>query len=82
MGIAALVLGIVAIIGAWIPVCNYFSLLPALVGVILGIVDLVKKKKEGGKKGMAIAGLILSGISLLIIIGWTILIAVGAMASY
>lgn len=82
MGIASMVLGIVAIIGAWIPLCNYISFLPALVGLILGIVDAVKKKKSGGKKGMAIAGIIISAISIVFIIVWTILLTIGVVASY
>lgn len=33
---------------------------PALVGLILGIVDAVKKGKTGEKKGIAIAGIVLN----------------------
>ena len=72
MAIAALVLGIISIILAIIPFCSIFSVLPAIVGLILGIIDLVKKKKNGGKKGMAITGIVLSGVAIIIIIVWIV----------
>ena len=46
MGIAALVLGIVSIIIAFVPFCGIIAFLPALVGLILGIIDLVIKNKQ------------------------------------
>ena len=72
MAIAALVLGIISIILAIIPFCSIFSVLPAIVGLILGIIDLVKKKKNGGKKGIAITGIVLSGVAIIIIIVWIV----------
>ena len=50
MGIAALILGIISIVIALIPVCGSIAFVPALVGLILGIVDTVKKGKAGEKK--------------------------------
>ncbi len=72
MAIAALVLGIISIILAIIPFCSIFSVLPAIVGLILGIIDLVKKKKNGGKKGMSITGIVLSGIAIVIMTVWLV----------
>ena len=63
MGIAALVLGILSCVIALIPVFGFFAVFTALAGIILAIVDLVQKSKKGGKKGFAIAGLILSILS-------------------
>ena len=61
LAIASMVLGIVSIVPGWcIP---YLPLLLGLVGVILGGVSLAKKQ---GGKGMAIAGLVTSIISLAI----------------
>lgn len=80
MGVAALVLGIISIIMSCIPFCNYFFIIPALVGVILGICDVVSKRKKGGKKGIGIAGMILSILSIVIIIVVTLLIAFGVVA--
>lgn len=63
MGIAALVLGIISIIIGFIPLCGSIALLPAIIGLILGIVDTVQKSKKGEKKGVSIAGLVLSAIA-------------------
>lgn len=70
MGIAALVLGIISIVIGFVPFCGVIAFIPALVGLILGIVDIVKKNKEGQPKGMAIAGTVLSALALLFIIYW------------
>jgi hypothetical protein len=62
MAIASMVLGIVSFIFS----CVFYISIPAgIVGLILGIISL--KNRKGGK-GMAIAGVILSGIGLLIAI--------------
>ena len=71
MGIASLVLGIISI--PLIPFCGIITYLPAIVGLILGIVDIVLKKKRGEKRGIAIAGTILSAISTVLITVWIIL---------
>lgn len=47
MGVAALVLGIISIVMSCVPLCNYFFIIPALVGAILGICDIVSKRKKG-----------------------------------
>ena len=59
LAIASLVLGIISIIFLCLPV---LPVLTAIIGLILGIINLVKGN-DG--KGMAIAGVILSGISLI-----------------
>ena len=75
MAVASLVLGIISIIIAWIPFCNYIVAIPALVGLILGIIALVKANKEGGKKGMSIAGIIMPVLAIAFIIYYTFVIA-------
>ena len=80
MGIAALILGIIAIITGWIPFVCLISLLLAIVGLILGIVDTVKKNKtEDKSRGISIAGLIISAISIPIII-ITSIVSFGVLA--
>lgn len=81
MGVAALVLGIISVIGGFIPACNLFFSVPALVGLILGIVDAVKKGKAGEKKGMAVAGIILNVIAFVVIIGMYVLVFAASAAS-
>lgn len=61
MGVASLVLGIIGLLFSCVP-C--FSQLLALLGFIFGIVGAAKKSKEGESKGCAIAGIVLSSITL------------------
>lgn len=56
MSIAALVLGIIALIVALIPVVGVVALLPALVGGLFGLIGSLRKK---GGRGLGIAGLLL-----------------------
>lgn len=63
LGLTALIVGIVAIVGCAIPIVNFVSIFLGIVAVILGIVGLVQKNRT---RGLAIAGLILGGIALLV----------------
>ncbi|GAA1661585.1 hypothetical protein GCM10010977_24290 [Citricoccus zhacaiensis] len=63
LGVAALVLGIIAIVIAFIPFIGMGSFLLGALAVILGIVGL---RKKGLPKGTSIAGLILGALSLII----------------
>lgn len=60
-GIAALVLGIVSLVGAFIPVINYGSGVLAFIGLVLGIVGICLKNRA---RGMAITGSILSLVAI------------------
>lgn len=70
MGIAALILGIISIIVGFVPLCGAIAYFPAIVGLVLGIVDIVLKSKKNESKGMGIAGTVLSAIALVIITLW------------
>lgn len=63
LGLAALIIGILALIGAFIPFVNFVSGLLALVGLVLGVIALFRK---GRPKGKAIAGTILSAIAMVL----------------
>ena len=78
MGIASLVLGILSLLICWIPCVNYFAFVPAVVGLILGIVDTVQKSKKGENKGMSIAGIILTAIAIVVIFLWTVVFGAAA----
>ena len=65
MGIASLVLGILSILLGWIPIIGMVSWILAPLGLIFGFIALGKTNK-----GLAIGGLITSGIGLLICIAW------------
>mgnify|MGYP007000577565 CR=1 FL=1 len=78
MGIAALVLGIISLIIGFIPLCGSIALLPAIIGLILGIVDTVQKKKKGEKIAVSVTGLVLSAIAVVVIIFWVFVFGVAA----
>ena len=54
ISIAALVCGILGIVGSFIPVVQYFTLVLAILGIVFGVKG---RKAEGNdKRGMATAG--------------------------
>ncbi|HSP75847.1 MAG TPA: hypothetical protein VLO31_06505 [Cryobacterium sp.] len=63
LGVAALVIGIIALIGSFIPLVNFGSGFLAAIGLILGIIGLFRKTR---RKGVAIAGTIISGLALIL----------------
>lgn len=68
--IAALVLGIVAAATSFMPIINNASFFIALIGLILAIVAIagIRKGKNSGK-GIAVAGLVLSIVAGLLVLG-------------
>jgi hypothetical protein len=75
MGIASMVIGIIAAAICWIPFCNYWAFIPAVVGLVLGVVEMNKKKKAGEPRGMAISGVVLNIVAMVLIFVWTIALA-------
>ncbi|MDN4480508.1 DUF4190 domain-containing protein [Demequina muriae] len=64
--ITALVLGIVAILGSWIPFLSIGSALIGAIGLVFGIIAVVKAfKGTAGGKVMAIIGSVLSGLAII-----------------
>lgn len=63
MGVTALILGIIAILVAFIPFVGILSFILGIGAVILGIFGMRKKDRP---RGTAIAGLVLGGLSLII----------------
>ena len=66
LSITAMILGIVAICGSWIPFLNIASCIPAVLAIIFGGIGLMKAIKAKGPRGMAITGLV-TGIATIII---------------
>lgn len=68
--IAALVLGIVAAATSFMPIINNASFFIALIGFVLAIVAIagIRKGKNSGK-GLAVAGLVLSIVAGLLVLG-------------
>lgn len=87
LSIAALVLGIVGIVGIFIPVVNYFTTVCAILGLVFGVKGRQKSMlAEGKPSGLATAGLILGIIGLAIaviglICSLVCLATVGSIAS-
>lgn len=62
IGIAALVVGIVALVLCWIP---FLGLVLAIVALVLGIVGIRKASRgEATNKGMAITGVVTGGLAI------------------
>jgi hypothetical protein len=64
LAVASLVLGIVGAVMGLIPLTGFIAIICGLLGVIFGFVGWRKASSGAGRKGMAIAGLILSAIAL------------------
>lgn len=58
LGIAGLVLGILAAIISFIPCLGMWAILPGVIGIVLSAISM--KQAGTGAKGMAIAGLVCS----------------------
>lgn len=59
LSVAALVCGILGIVGSFIPVVCYFTLVLAILGIIFGAKAGKIAKANGEAKGLATAGLVL-----------------------
>src|SRR5436190_7492498 len=66
MAVASLVLGILSVLTGWIPIVGLVAWILAPLGLIFGFLAIGKPNG----KGMAIGGLITSGLGLLICIAW------------
>jgi hypothetical protein len=60
LGIAGLVLGILAAILSFVPCLGMYAIFPGIIGLVLSIISIVQANKAGAAKGMAIAGLVCS----------------------
>lgn len=81
MDIVSLVIGVVAAILGFIPCCSWLALAPAVVGLVLGIVSYNRKRETDAPTGVALAGMILNGIAILLIAGYTLVFAAGDLTS-
>ena len=78
MGIAGMVLGIIAIVFVWIPLIGPFIAIPCIaVGLPLSGVAIYQGKQRGTGIGMAVAGLVTCLVALVIII--IAIVIVGAL---
>lgn len=77
LSVAALVLGIVAAAGCLVPVLNIISIVTAVVGLVLGIVALVKRRNG---RGLAVAGVVLSIVAVVVAVIVNVLAATAVTA--
>ena len=75
MGIASMVIGIVALIAGLVPFLGSWALVPAVVGTALGLIDVIASRGKSRGRGYGIAGLVLNPLAIAAIIGWWILAA-------
>lgn len=68
MGIASLILGLVSLVGFWLVFGPILAIPAGIVGIVLGVIALVKKQQ----KGMAIAGIILSAAGVLVAVAFVV----------
>ncbi|UDM10574.1 hypothetical protein PSS89_15075 [Clavibacter michiganensis subsp. michiganensis] len=78
VGLAALIVGVLSLIGSVIPILNYVSGFLALVGIVLGIIGLILKDRP---KGMALGGLIASVVALILSIVLAIVYTAGIVTA-
>lgn len=76
MAVAALVCGILGLVGGFLPVIQYFTLVLSVLAIIFGAIARKNLKATGQPTGMATAGFVLGIIS----VGLT-LIAIFAVVS-
>ncbi len=60
LGIASLVLGILALVISFIPCLGMYALFPGIIAVVLGAVAFMQANKGNGAKGLIIAALVVS----------------------
>ncbi len=75
LGIAGLIMGIVAILLAIIPCVSVLGLILGITGIILSAIGLSQATKSNGVKGMPTAGLVVSIIGTCIAMVWILFIA-------
>lgn len=75
LGVAALVLGILSFVVAFIPCIGFFALFTALIAIVLGAIGLSQASKDNSPKGLMLAGLIIGVIALFISIAQVVLLA-------
>lgn len=69
LGIAGLVLGILAAVISFVPCLGMYAMIPGIIGLVLSVISIIQANKAGAAKGMAIAGLVCSIVGIAIA-GW------------
>lgn len=75
LGVAALILGIISFVVAFIPCIGFFALFTALVAIVLGAIGLSQASRTDSPKGLMLGGLIIGVVALFIAIAQVVVIA-------
>ncbi len=78
-GIASLILGILALLIAFIPCVGIFALIPGLIAIVLAIVGLSQASSANGSKGIIISGLIISILGTTLAAAWLVLFSTSGL---
>ena len=82
MPVAGMILGIVAIVFAFIPIFGAFISIPCVgVGLPLAAISFFQARKREQPLGMSIAGLATTIVALFITTGWMVVLAVAAAST-
>ena len=74
MGLTALILGIISVLISLIPFCNYFGLVPAIAGIVMGVVSLMNNSKgDLNHRAMSITGIVFCSLAIVMSLIWSIL---------
>ncbi len=80
--IAALVFGLLGIIGGFIPFVTYVAWLFGILGIVFGAIGMKKAKEVGSGNGLAIAGLVLGIIGTVVAFaGFICIVIIAAIAA-
>ncbi|PIE51522.1 hypothetical protein CSA37_10970 [Candidatus Fermentibacteria bacterium] len=80
MDTASLIIGIICVVVGFIPCLQLLVIVPAIVGLILGIIAYRRNKEEGKPAGIALTGIILNILPLLTVTGMAIFIGLSSDA--
>ena len=67
LGIAALVVGIVALALCWVPIVNNIAAVLGFIALVLGVISLVVASKRRGSKGLGIASSIIAIVAIILV---------------
>ncbi|HEX3046942.1 MAG TPA: hypothetical protein VHY08_19470 [Bacillota bacterium] len=75
MGIASMVIGIVSVVLGFFPLCSWFAVIPAALGLILGVAEVTQKLNPGQKRKQGMTGIILNAAAIVVILLWALFFA-------
>ncbi len=80
--VVALVFGLIACVGAFIPIVTYVAWLVGILGIVFGAIGMKKSKEVNSGHGLAVAGLVLGIIGTVIgLIGFLCIVVCVAIGS-